>query len=397
MNQLPEHAAAKIFPLMEPARFKSLVESVRHHGLLNEIVLFNGEILDGRNRFRACNECGVEPRFIEYDGDPYSFVWLTNGERRDLANDQRYLIWEAAVEQSGELQRQVAAIEAEANRKRSEAAKERPREEKGTFQASSAASSGSTGKTPKHVQAEAKAEASKTNRGAVERMTKLKKARPDLATKVQQGEMKSTAALREMKKDQVAEKVKALPEGKHRIIYADPPWQYNDERAGLGSGDGATTGVDRASTAAKDHYPTMSMEELKALEIGSLAADDCVLFCWATFPLLPDQIEVVKAWGFKYKTAFVWQKPQGSFGHYHKADAEVLLVCTRGSCTPDSASKESQIQTFPRDRHSVKPAEIRAMIDRMYVYGPRIELFYRGDAEPEGWRTWGPEAEGASP
>jgi N6-adenosine-specific RNA methylase IME4 len=78
---------------------------------------------------------------------------------------------------------------------------------------------------------------------------------------------------------------KALPEGKHRVLLVDAPWRYSDERAGL------------ATTAAEDHYPTMSVAELCALDIGALAADDSVLLCWATFPLLPDALETVKAWG----------------------------------------------------------------------------------------------------
>ena len=72
---------------------------------------------------------------------------------------------------------------------------------------------------------------------------------------------------------------KALPEGKHRVLLVDAPRRYSDDRAGLG---------DRATTAAEDHYPTMSVAELCALDIGALAADDSILLCWATFPLLPD-------------------------------------------------------------------------------------------------------------
>jgi N6-adenosine-specific RNA methylase IME4 len=392
MNELQVHPAAKLFPLMDEERFSALVESIRHNGLLNAIVLLGGKILDGRNRYAACLKAGVEPHFTDFVGDPYCFVWLTNGERRDLKTDQRFAIWKTAVKESGELQKQVAAIEAEANRKRSEATKKQPRTEDGARLAGSATSSGSTRK-PKHTQAEAMAVASHTNRGTVERMNQLETARPDLFEKVQQGELTGTAAMRQMKKSQVAQKVKELPDGKFRVIYADPPWKYNDEREGLGTGDGAT--VDRASTAASDHYPTMSFDELKALDVAKLAAPDCVLFCWATLPLLPEQLEVIKAWGFKYKTAFVWHKPQGSFGHYHKADAELLFVATKGSCTPDSDTRESQVQTWARGRHSAKPEDCRAMIDRMYLHGPRIELFRRGDV-PAGWVAWGAETEEAA-
>jgi N6-adenosine-specific RNA methylase IME4 len=174
----------------------------------------------------------------------------------------------------------------------------------------------------------------------------------------------------------------ALPTGpkRYRVIYADPPWQYSDSRAGL---------ADYAQTAAEDHYPTMSVEELSALDVPRLAEPDATLFCWATFPLLPDALEVVKAWGFTYKTAFVWAKGRANFGHYHNASAELLLVCTRGSGVPDVDKREQQVQAVDRTgRHSAKPEEFRALIDRLYTHGNKIELFRRGQA-PTGWDVWG--------
>jgi len=395
MTDLPEHPAAALFPLMDDARFASLVESIRSpRGLIHPIVLCDGAILDGRNRYRACIQAGVEPRFTTYDGDdPVAHSWKLNAERRDLPNGQRAAIWLEAVGRSGELRRLVDRVEAEANRKRSEKAKagkvgraSAKAKKDATF--SDPTTSGAT-KPHSKAGAEALAEASGTDRGSIERQSKLREDRPDLAEKVRAGVLKETAAMRLLKKDQVAAKVQALPEGQFRVIYADPPWAYNDTREGLGGGDGT---VDRASTAASDHYPTMSKADLCALDVKGLAAPDAVLFCWATFPLLDDQLEVVAAWGFTYKTAFVWAKPQGSFGHYHKADAELLLVCTRGSCTPDSDHRDSQVQALPRGAHSAKPEGFRSLIDGMYPHGPRVELFRRGPA-PVGWVTWGAEIE----
>jgi N6-adenosine-specific RNA methylase IME4 len=146
-------------------------------------------------------------------------------------------------------------------------------------------------------------------------------------------------------------------------------------------------------TSAADSYPTMSVAELLALDVKSLAAADSVLLCWATFPLLPDQLEVVKGWGFKYKTAFVWDKGAGAFGHYHSAEAELLLVCTRGNnMTPEIDKREKQIQHYRKERvHSKKPDEWRRVIDHLWPTGPRICLFRRG-ALPKPWVVWGNEA-----
>lgn len=213
--------------------------------------------------------------------------------------------------------------------------------------------------------------------------------RPDLLDAVAEGRIKLSEASRQVKRDTLADRVAALPAGKHRIIYADPPWKYGDSRDGLTE---SNYGKDRAydETSAAGQYPTMSVADLCALDVRSLAADDAVLFCWATFPLLPDALQVVKAWGFTYKTSFVWDKQRSNLGHYHDARAELLLICTRGSATPEIDERPPQIQSIPRGKHSAKPELFRQLIDHMYPTGPRIELFRRGEV-PRGWSAWGNE------
>lgn len=208
---------------------------------------------------------------------------------------------------------------------------------------------------------------------------------PDVRVQIAERELTLTEARRQA--NHARRPFVQLPKGQYRVIYADPPWQYRDTRAGLGDGQR----VDRAETAAEQDYPTMSVAELGDLDVRSLAGPDSVLFCWATFPLLPDALQVVKSWGFEYKTAFVWQKPRGSFGHYHKADAELLLVATHGSCTPDAETRPSQIFQAESTWHSHKPDSARGMIDALYPHGPRIELFARRSADKR-WAVWGNES-----
>jgi N6-adenosine-specific RNA methylase IME4 len=392
------HEAANEFPMLGEERLRELAEDIKANGQREPIRLYREKILDGRNRFKACQIASVDPKYelLPDDIDPWSYVWSLNGERRDLSADHRYLIWKSCHEKSEAWQEAQARIARETSRKRAEATKAQPRASDGTMQPKPQVPQPVelADKPParRKVTNETKAEASKTNRGAVERMDRLVSKRPDLAEKVRHGELKPTAALRIMKKESVAEEVAAFPDGKYRVIYADPPWSYGDTREGLNAGDGFGPAVDRSSTAARDHYPTMSMADLRALDVPALAADDCVLFCWATFPLLPDQLEVVKAWGFKYKTAFVWDKGRGTFGHYHTAESELLLVATKGSCTPDADKREKQVQRFERGAHSAKPEGWRELIDRLYPHGARIELFRRGVA-PDGWHVWGNEAQ----
>jgi N6-adenosine-specific RNA methylase IME4 len=96
------------------------------------------------------------------------------------------------------------------------------------------------------------------------------------------------------------------------------------------------------------------------------------------------------AWGFKYKAQFVWDKVKHNMGHYNSVRHEMLLVCTKGSCTPQVTKLYDSVQSIERAGHSVKPDEFRAIIDTLYPNGNRIELFARRPAE--GWQTWGNEA-----
>jgi len=195
--------------------------------------------------------------------------------------------------------------------------------------------------------------------------------------------MRPAEAHRRMKKDAVASGIEDLPTDTYRVIYADPPWSYNDSQAVKGD-YGTGTG------AANSHYPSMTLTELKALDINALANDDAVLFLWATCPLLVEALELVKAWGFKYKAQFVWNKTKHNMGHYNSVRHELLLVCTKGSCLPDANQLINSVQHIERTKHSAKPEEFRTIIETLYL-GKKIELFRRGEA-PEGWDVWGNEA-----
>lgn len=97
------------------------------------------------------------------------------------------------------------------------------------------------------------------------------------------------------------------------VIYADPPWRYDD----------ATP-----NRAVENHYPTMSNEEICALPVP--AADDCVLYLWATAPKLREALEVMEAWGFNYRTHAIWDKVKIGMGYWFRGQHELLLIGTRG-------------------------------------------------------------------
>jgi N6-adenosine-specific RNA methylase IME4 len=188
-------------------------------------------------------------------------------------------------------------------------------------------------------------------------------------------------AIREVKRKAIKTGVSEAPalEGKYRVLYIDPPWQYGDK---LVDGYGA----------AENHYPTMAIDELCNLPIKELAEDNAVLFLWVTSPFLEDSFRIIKAWGFSYKSSFVWDKVKHNYGHYNSVRHEFLLICIRGSCTPDNPKLFDSVQSIERsDVHSEKPEEFREIIDTLYPNGKRIELFARNKNPKNGWNVWGNE------
>jgi len=169
---------------------------------------------------------------------------------------------------------------------------------------------------------------------------------------------------------------------KYKVIYADPPWEYNGHVAQTKTGD----------SRAKVHYPTMSDDEILNFPINTYADDDCVLFLWTTVPNLPLGLQVLTKWGFKYKTCLTWKKEyhkRGGFGmgSYFGIYTEHLLMGTKGKVKQFYSGK-SNIITAEWRGHSEKPQQFRTLIERATKYlEPKIELFAR--IKPVGWDTYG--------
>ena len=162
-------------------------------------------------------------------------------------------------------------------------------------------------------------------------------------------------------------------EKKYRVIYADPPWSYNDKQD-----------TEKLGGAVK-HYPTMPLDEICAVPVP--AEKEAVLFLWTTSPMLEDSFKVINAWGFKYKSSFIWDKVLHAMGHYNSVRHEFLLIATRGSCTPDVPKLLDSVVSIERTEHSRKPKEFRDIIDTLYPLGNRLEMFAR--EAPDGWDVWG--------
>ena len=184
-----------------------------------------------------------------------------------------------------------------------------------------------------------------------------------------------------------------LPRGHFRAILADPPWKFQSLWK-------TSTGPGNRNAG----YNTMTIPEICALPVADLAADDCVLFMWGIWIFLPEALDVIKAWGFTYKScAFDWMKAdvrqadmfredadvQMGLGYWTRANTEFCLLATKGSPKRNSKSVRQGI-IEPRRQHSRKPDCVHERIQRL-VDGPYLELFAR--QQRPGWTVWGNETD----
>jgi N6-adenosine-specific RNA methylase IME4 len=397
----------KLIPALLPNELTQLEENILRDGCQEPLSIWahNGVniLIDGHNRYTICKKHHLpfETVTVSLPNRDHAELWIDNRQlgRRNLTDDQRSMVLSAAVEVKSKISRSE-------NGKLGGRGNTKP-------VAESTASFIENPKPKEKTRAIVAKEANISER-KIRRALEVKKADPELADKVLAGKLTLReasklsslegsareiakvafeesrdirSAVRAGKKAGYTEKIalaKPKPlEGKYRVIYADPPWEYES---------------DRTQGTPEDHYNCMSDNELFDYKVGGtrsvkdIADKDAVLFIWITVPLLPRVFAVINAWGFTYKASFVWDKQRHVFGHYNSVQHELLLVCTKGSCTPDAKKLEDSVQSIRGSGvHSQKPEEFRELIDRIYTYGRRLELFRRGNA-PEGWDTDGNEA-----
>ena len=323
-----------LIPPLSEDEFNGLEKSILEEGVREPIVTWRGFIVDGHNRYKIATKYGLDFDTVEYDFADEAAVklWMIRNQlsRSNLQAGQIAML--GVLEES-----LIHPIEMAA-RKREYAGKANPGEPvpQGRTREILASSLGVSDKT-------------------VQQALKVRD-----SGEISHGETVQWVDIFNTDK-------------KYRVVYADPPWKYNDK-------------LDiSASGGAEKHYHTMELSDICAAKPPT--ENNAILFLWVTSPFLRDSFEVIDAWGFKYKTSFVWDKVAHGMGHYNSVRHELLLVCTKGSCTPDVQKRYDSVVTIERTEHSRKPAYFRELIDELYPIGERIELFAREAAD--GWDVWG--------
>jgi N6-adenosine-specific RNA methylase IME4 len=377
----------KLIPPLTAEEFKQLETNCLDEGIRDAIVTWNGFIIDGHNRYKIATDWGLEFKTEAkvFDSENDVREWMINNQfgRRNLSNYQR----------------SVLALELESVF--SARAKENLKASGENFGKGTQISANPIEIKP----IETRKEIAKVANVSHDTIAKVKvieaKATPETKEKLSTGELSVNQVYQDIKKEENKEEQEVKKQEyeqrietvsknefkidilntteKFRVIYADPAWSYNDKQETPMLG------------GASKHYNTMSVSEICSLPVKDISEKDAILFLWVTSPLLEDAFTVIKSWGFKYKTSFVWDKIKHNMGHYNSVRHEFLLIATKGSCVPDNKKLYDSVQSIERnDNHSEKPIEFLDIIDDLYLYGNKLEMFCR-NIKKQNWYGWGNE------
>lgn len=358
-----------LIPPLTSEEFKQLERNILEEGIRDPLVTWNGILVDGHNRYRIAQEHDMNYVTVEKEFADMNAVkeWMVNNQlgRRNLPEYVR-----------GELLSYVRELLKNIGKEKQILTLNKGKETPVLS---------IIDKTEHNSQKEF-AEKIGWSTGKVAMFDIVKaKAPEEIKAKLRTGEVSINQAYKEVKKEEIETKRKEIRETfekqdvevkdkKYRIIYADPPWKYGNA-------------MPEYVTEPQDYYLLMNTEDICAMPIKDITEKDAVLFLWSTSPHLPEALEVAKAWGFTYKTTFIWDKIKHNMGHYNSVRHEILLVCTKGACTPDVKRLFDSVVSEERTEHSKKPNVFREIIETIYTYGNKIELFAR--ESPEGWDVFG--------
>ncbi|MEI7430592.1 MAG: MT-A70 family methyltransferase [Betaproteobacteria bacterium] len=376
---LEAHAEMVLIPQMTEGERADLMKDIQSFGQKENIKVFQGQIVDGRERYNACKALGITPRVEEIalpEGLSVKDVVLSfNFHRRHLTDGQKAIIAARMVTTSlgcnqstttGQVTQRQAADFCQTSKDSLQRAK--------TVLAF---------RNESLTQAVIEGRLDVFNAGKIAMDIANKGADLTGKTGEQLLHMAKATVLRlnTAKRNVVMAKVDELRQGnkplltgkKFGLFYVDPPWDYlpQDEVG----------------------YPTMSLKEICSMPVPKITEDNAVLALWVPASQLENGLEVVKAWGFEYKTCAVWDKGRPGTGVYFRSQHELLFIATRGKPTkvPVTACISSVIQEMRTPKHSKKPVAAYVALENMYAEMAKLELFARGEVR-KGWEGWGNEA-----
>jgi len=372
------HELANLFPLMDESQYSDLVADIKENGLVESIVLHEGKILDGRNRYNACNDASVEPKFVEYEGeDALSYVISLNLNRRHLNESQRAMIGaRLANMKAGDNQYGQANL---------------PNQFSNKDASDKLNVSERIIKSAKRVQKEGiedlqkSVEAGRVSVSAASDIATLDKAEQEVIVAKGEDEILKMAKEIRAKKSEVrkaeriadiikqTEDIKNLDinfDKSYSCIVIDPPWGYGTE-------------YDPNGRRAANPYPEMTLEQIKDIKLP--ATNDCVLWLWTTHKFMRHSFDIIDTWGFRDVSILTWKKDRIGLGSWLRSQSEFCIMCVKGSPVVNLSNQSTVIEGKLRE-HSRKPDVFYSMVDSLCV-GTKLDYFSR--EQRNGWDTFG--------
>ncbi len=391
---------------LRPEELHQLEESIKTEGCRDPLVLWGNILLDGHNRHAICQRNGKTFTTVQADvkDRDEARLWIIKNQlgRRNLTNYDRGLIalkLKEALQQKAKknqgtrtdllqnsvkgytpvnIQKELATVAGMSHdtlykiekieEKATPELKEQLRQKKTSINQAYIDVTTITGMTSNEI----------------EKIEKIEQEAPaELREQVKKGNITVNKACHKIKQAQNYQEKKEAnfqecKKGKYDVIYADPPWCYDNAQI-------------RGS--AEDQYPVMTIQEICDLPVKDFTATNAILFLWTTNPQLERAFEVIKAWGFEYKTNFVRIKNNQTGGFHNFGKHELLLIATKGThMTPEPGTLRNSVIHDPEDfkvEHSKKPDLYYDLIEKEYPGRKYLELFAR--AQRPGWEIFSNE------
>ena len=367
-----------VLPPLDDEERAGLEKMLLAEGCRDPLVVWNGLLIDGHNRYEICQSHGLPYRVIEksFPDRASVRVWMrqNQGSKRNLTPAWKI---ELALANKEDLKATGAA-------KKSDSGKETGRGNRKVLSQNDKTFKPEREEKPHNTRKEI-ADKAGVSTGQVGMAEQVRKKDPALWEKTKQGETSISAAYKDIQKREKKEQHKAdiqrqrddiekgeakLPEGVYEVVVMDPPWNYGRE-------------YDPAGSRVANPYPEMTQAELLAMEPPF--ADDCAFFLWTTHQFIWDAKALLDRWGFTYKATLVWDKEKIGMGAWLRMQCEFCLVGIKGKPVWENSSWRDIIRE-PRREHSRKPEAFYQMVEEITV-GRRLDYFSRG--ERAGWEAFG--------
>jgi N6-adenosine-specific RNA methylase IME4 len=363
----------KLIPALTPEEFKQLEQNCLDEGIREKIIVWDGFIIDGHNRYEIATKWGLdyqtESKRFKDESEVREWMILNQFGRRNLSNYQRSVL---ALELESVFSERAREKQIEGGKNKVvQISEQAPMERKAITQISKVAN---------------------VSHDTIAKVKKIEAvATSEVKAQLSTGEISINQAYQEIKKEEKkAERIELIEqqiedieqgllpelEGLFDVVSVDPPWPYEGESKNV-------TSFDAVGRRVANPYPEMSIEDIKKIEMPLM--DDAVVLLWTTHKFLPDAFEILKEWGMDYKATLVWNKEKIGMGAWFRMQCEFCLVGIKGKPYWENTTFRD-ILNEPRREHSRKPDSFFEMIEKITM-GRRLEYFSR--EKRNGWEVFG--------